>query len=149
MRFHHDEIRMDITNLLSRFVHTDIIDSGSPVLARGSNGDLEDSLTDIQAYEHFGTHTQLSLAKVKMIAILLPSWIIEPSAMNIGVSKRRMRKAAVSVPLNSWKFSLIGERMRGSIAYAGACLGTRPRDLQRRDATVRERAAGWSRRAYW
>jgi hypothetical protein len=109
MRFHNDKIRMNVAYFFGGFVHPGVIDSGGPVLARGSNGNLEYGLTDIQAYEHFGTHTQFSLAKNMMSAILLPSGTIQTSAMNSGFSKVRMREAAASLRLNSWKFSLIGE----------------------------------------
>jgi hypothetical protein len=54
---------MYIPDLFGGFVHSGVIDSSTPVLARGSNDNLEYSLADVQAYENFGTHTQFSLAK--------------------------------------------------------------------------------------
>jgi hypothetical protein len=57
---------MDVPEFFGGFVHSGIIDSGTPVLTRGSNGDLEYSLTDVQAHENFGIHTQLSLATSRL-----------------------------------------------------------------------------------
>ena len=100
---------MNVPDFFGGFDHSDVIDSGAPVLARGANRDLEYGFTDIQSYKHFGTHTELSLAESNLTAILLPSEIIEPPAMNTAFFEVRLPAETSAAWLKSWKFSLIGE----------------------------------------